>query len=126
MRKMSVAVLILALIISGWISERIILNTMSDDMIDKLDKVTIALEAENFEDAAVYTDEFCDSWYKSESKIAMLTPHSEVDEISRNAAKMKTYTISGGKDDAIATVAETKELLDEIERKTRVNLMNIF
>jgi hypothetical protein len=56
----------------------------------------------------------------------MLATHDTVDEISRNAAKMKTYSKSGGKDDSIATVSETKELLNELERKTHVNLMNIF
>lgn len=126
MRKMPIAFLILALIIIGWQSENYALARMSENMVDRLDKVTIALEAESFEEAAVHTDEFCDSWLKSESWITMLTPHDEVDEISRNAAKMKTYSVSGGKDDALATVAETKELLDQIQRKTLVNLMNIF
>lgn len=126
MRKMSVAVLILLLIIAGWRIESYALGRVSENMIDRLDLVSIALEADNYEDAAAYVDEFCDKWYKSESWVAMLTPHDGVDEISRNAAKMKTYSASGGKDDALATVAETKELLEEIERKTHVNLMNIF
>lgn len=126
MRKMSVALLILTLIIAGWCAESYALGRVSENMLGRLDMVSIALEADNFEDAAAYVDKFCDSWYKSESYVAMLTPHDGVDEISRNAAKMKTYSASGGKDDALATVAETKELLEEIERKTHVNLMNIF
>ena len=126
MRKLAVAALILGLIITGWISESYALGHMSNEMTDHLDKVTIDLESEDFESAAVHMDEFCDSWYKCESWVTMLVPHEEVDEISRNAAKMKTFAASGGRDDALYTVADTKELLNEIHRKTHVNLMNIF
>jgi hypothetical protein len=126
MRKMTTAFLILALLIAGWVTESVALGTMSKNMTEKLDMVCAALESDNFSEAAILTDDFCDSWYKSESWVAMLATHDTVDEISRNAAKMKTYSKSGGKDDSIATVSETKELLNELERKTHVNLMNIF
>ena len=126
MRKLAVAALILGLIAAGWVTEGYALGHMSREMVEHLDKVTIDLEAENFESAAVHMDEFIDSWQKCEGWVTMLVPHEEVDEISRNAAKMKTFAASGGKDDALYTVSDTKELLKEIHRKTHVNLMNIF
>ncbi|MCD8049388.1 MAG: DUF4363 family protein [Clostridia bacterium] len=123
---MTVAFLILVLIIAGWQIENGILKQMSSDMTDKLDLVMIALQEGNFDEAADLADEFIDAWSDCEKWVATLTPHTEVDEISRNAAKLKVFSAGDGKDDALSTVMETKEIFDEITRKTKVNLMNVF
>ena len=126
MKRLITAFVILALILSGWVAENYALGRVSQSMTEKIDVIISDLKSGDYEAAAVHTDDFYDTWHKSEEWITVLTPHSEVDEVSRNAAKLKMFQFADGSDEAVFTAADTRELLEEIHRKTHVNLMNIF
>lgn len=126
MKKLVIAFTILALILGGWAAENYALGCVCESMTGKIDRIIADLEAEDYEGAKIHTDDFYDSWHKSEEWITVLTPHTEVDEISRNSAKLRVFSTFDGCDEAIVTAADTRELLMEIHRKTHVNLMNVF
>ncbi len=126
MKRLAAAFVILAVIISLWRLEAYAVGKISDDMTERIELVIKAVSSEDFDGAVVYANEFYDKWGECETLMGMLVAHEITDEITLDAARLRSFSASDGSDEAFATAMEIKELLREIKRKREVNLTNVL
>lgn len=126
MRKLLVAALILFTVAALWAIEGAVINSVSNKMTDKIELVEKAIKSDKLDEAMVYANEFYDEWEKESQIPSMITPHEVIEEIGINAARLKSFSSPDGRDDALASAMEIRELLKEMVKKREVSLMNIL
>lgn len=117
MRKMVVAILILAAILAGTYFEQKTIKEVCTLMSQELEAV---------ERDMTKVDEFAQLWSKKEKIMDTLTPHDDTDQINISLANLKGYISNNDFNAAKVVLGQIKERFEEIERKSRINYTNIF
>lgn len=126
MKRLTASFIILAVVLGLWLLEGFAVTKITRDMTDKIDLVEYALKSKEFDKAAEYAEQFYDDWDHGSEWVSMFVTREIIDDITVNAARLRTFSPSDGSDDAIASAMEIKDLLKEIRQRREVNLVNVF
>ena len=122
MRKMLVATLILALIVSAWWFEEKTVGSICDRMIENIEKLQTK-EADELDEAI---NEVEADWEDLEWILEVLTPHENTDEINLDWAGYISRINDKNYTSANHILDRIEQRFEEIRDKTKVNLQNIF
>lgn len=122
MRKMIVATLILALIITAWNIESRAVDKICSEMIQSIEKLKEA-DTEKIKELTAALDA---KWQDKEKILDVLTPHEDTDEINVDWAYFTSCVRAENYSAAMLMLDEMYEHFDEISKKSKVNIQNIF
>ena len=125
MRKMLVAAVILLVIAIAWSFESRAIDNICTDMITRLTLLESYLdEDEGTLDRAV--EEIDSEWRKHEQTLEVLVPHDDTDNVNMKRASIMGCIEKKNYDTALLVIRELKAHFEEIRKKSRVTLTNIF
>ena len=122
MRRMLVAILLLALIAMLWATEQRAIDRICDGMLDNIKRLKEA-EIDGIDEMLEQTEQ---DWKKHEGVLEMLTPHENTDEININWASYKSRIKEGNYTAAGYVLDEMSQRFEELSEKTKVSIENIF
>lgn len=122
MRKMLVAAIILALIVTAWSIEGRLINKACDGMLDSIEKLRRADE----DDLEKIISKVDAKWENEEKILDVLTPHEDTDEINVDWARFTSCVRAKNYPTALLVLDEMQQHFEEIRKKTKVDIQNIF
>ena len=128
MRKEAIIsiVLIIIIIIGNIITQNYAEKTIKT-LTSKLDELKIDIEEEKKgKGIDKNMDEIIEKWDRKHVKLAYFIEHNELERIEINLIGMKSYIRDMEKTEAVSKIEETKFLLENLEKKYKIHLENIF
>lgn len=128
MRKEAIIciVLIIIIIIGNIITQNYAEKTINT-LTEELEKIRIDILDEKKEnDIDKNMEEIIEKWDKKHEKLAYFIEHNELERIEINLIGMKSYIRDMEKTEAVSKIEETKFLLENLEKKYKIHLENIF
>ena len=128
MRKEAIIsiVLIIIIIIGNIITQRYAEKTINT-LTSKLEELKIEiLEDKKEKSTDKNMDEIIEKWDIKHVKLAYFIEHNELERIEINLIGMKSYIRDMEKTEAVSKIEETKFLLENLEKKYKIHLENIF
>ena len=128
MRKEAIIciVLIMIIIIGNIITQNYAEKTINT-LTEELEKIRIdILDEKKEKDIDKNMEEIIEKWDKKHEKLAYFIEHNELERIEINLIGMKSYIRDMEKTEAVSKIEETKFLLENLEKKYKIHLENIF
>lgn len=126
MKSFIIAMSILVTLISGIITINIILKKEIHKIDSSVVKLEIAIEKEEWEEAAKHLYSIEEELTKSSLMFHLLIDHQEVDNIEIHIKMCKDYSSSKQKADALSELSQVSYHLHHIGHKNKLTLANIF
>ena len=126
MKGLYLASAIFAVLILGIIFAQLSLEKVGEDMTKPLDKLTEAVDSDDWDVADNICSELSDRWEDNAIWLAMLIDHSETDLIITTISEISQYEKYRDKPELMAKAETLRELIAHIPKKERVNFENIF
>jgi hypothetical protein len=125
-RAFKISIALLITIILGSIVYIYWLNTTSNNLLSKIDKLEDAVQSNNWSAAEKQLDDIQKGWEKTEKWMTTLIDHQEIDAIKITLAKLSQYVHYKEVADFMAESATLKLLIKHIPGKEKINLSNLF
>ena len=128
MKEFIIIIIILTIIIGGQIYTESFLNTTSDILVSKLEKLKNDIEDRNItkENIESKSDEIYAKWEEINEKWSVIVLHDEIDLIETSLIKMKSKIKAGYVDESMEDLDTSIFLVKHIKEKEKTNLKNIF
>lgn len=126
MRTFILAVVILAIIITGCLASIHYINTETKSMQEQLTKLEKQIYAEDWDKARTEYKSFKGQWDEIHPIWSMLIDHYEIDYINMDLSELEAFIINKDKINALAKTSSLHVMVGHIPEKEYLTLRNIF
>jgi len=128
MKQAIIIIIILIIIFGGAFYTQNYLNSTSDILVSKLEKLKTDLESENMQQERLeeQSNEIYGEWQELNEKWSVVVLHDEIDLIETSLIRMKSKIETGSLDESMEDLDTSIFLLKHIKEKEKTSLKNIF
>lgn len=124
-RAVIVFLLLLGIVCASYYSSRRV-NRAWEGCIEYMDGIEGLILEENKDALTAQTEAFRDYWEEEENVLVFFVRHSQVDEISRNVARLPDYAKYGYYADLASELAGVRWQIEHIWKSEKAHWRNIF
>ena len=126
MRTFCFALLLLAIIVTGLFLYNSFLVRESDALLADIDRLSRAVDEENWEKVDETLDAVLSGWEKASPRLALFTDHSLLDDILLTTSAASGYAKTREGPELCAEIETLRSLVSHIPMRERLTLYNIF
>ena len=125
-RSIVIIFVVLTLICFGWFFQNKMLESVYKDAFTALNDISHLISSKQYSAAKSLFADYLSKWKKTESRLALLVSHEEIDDITRHNARLSACLNEKEGIEGLATIGELHEIYKELNEKFKVNFKTVL